>query len=649
MIYTEKIEWFAQKVLPAVYDDSLSYYEVLAKLTYKINDLIERQEELEKQVGTLTEIFGALLDENNRQPQTVLYVDDDQKIKAGFSTSVHKGLTSEDFTDKTITSKTGVWVTDAYIESDCTDNCGCPVTFNSEVAWKVAEWPHHTLFTEYDENGHLVINYADIASILEKSFDNFGANKVLMTNGDEVIMWGGDTSVWNFADTDPASAVALWGGVVQDGEPTYTGWFKVDEGNMLLGSAITETGLALEFKGIDEFIKTIQGCDPDKVMVTDSEGNPIWLYSTNVFAMDPDYTKVDPPIETDIFAGVWWSQCAAGEQLTTGWIATDTAGKTLQTVTNDDGNLVVRWADAESGSGLPSGGSTGQILTKASDDDGDAVWQDPDSGLPSGGVVGQVLQKISNDNYDADWMTVDAATHSVPSGGSKWQTLVKASDIDYSTKWIDYNKRIVLQLNWSMADSWPAASAVTFDDDGYATLPSTVVCPGTYYVSNDYVILSGWFTFHILNEGSRETIAAKASTSSINSTLESLSIGRADVSIPPTGIRDDGTINYENIMLEPKGESFVKGNIRKFECTDGSSIYAPTLQIVQGLKTSSMARNSYIPSKKTVDAGSYYVLNSSTTLALYAPAMAGKTANLDILINNIVLNLGTNMTTSIVQ
>ena len=38
--------WFCHKVLPLVYDDSLSYYEVLCKLTKKINEVIELAEEL---------------------------------------------------------------------------------------------------------------------------------------------------------------------------------------------------------------------------------------------------------------------------------------------------------------------------------------------------------------------------------------------------------------------------------------------------------------------------------------------------------------------------------------------------------------------------------------------------------------------------
>ena len=37
----KKFMFWCQKVLPLVYDDSLSYYETLCKLTAKINELID--------------------------------------------------------------------------------------------------------------------------------------------------------------------------------------------------------------------------------------------------------------------------------------------------------------------------------------------------------------------------------------------------------------------------------------------------------------------------------------------------------------------------------------------------------------------------------------------------------------------------------
>lgn len=35
------LRFYSEKVLPLVYDNSLSYYEVLGKVTKKLNDLIE--------------------------------------------------------------------------------------------------------------------------------------------------------------------------------------------------------------------------------------------------------------------------------------------------------------------------------------------------------------------------------------------------------------------------------------------------------------------------------------------------------------------------------------------------------------------------------------------------------------------------------
>lgn len=43
--------WCSQKVLPLSYDDSLSYYEVLCKLTSKMNEVIETlNDELETMI-----------------------------------------------------------------------------------------------------------------------------------------------------------------------------------------------------------------------------------------------------------------------------------------------------------------------------------------------------------------------------------------------------------------------------------------------------------------------------------------------------------------------------------------------------------------------------------------------------------------------
>lgn len=52
--------------------------------------------------------------------------------------------------------------------------------------------------------------------------------------------------------------------------------------------------------------------------------------------------------------------------------------------------------------GLPPGGTTGQALIKASDDDYDGEWGEA-TGVPPGGTTGQALVKQSGTDGDADW------------------------------------------------------------------------------------------------------------------------------------------------------------------------------------------------------------------------------------------------------
>lgn len=63
--------FWCQKVLPLVYDDSLSYYEVLGKLTTKINEMINFFNE------NATQLF---LDYVNKILPQVLYDSDNERI-----------------------------------------------------------------------------------------------------------------------------------------------------------------------------------------------------------------------------------------------------------------------------------------------------------------------------------------------------------------------------------------------------------------------------------------------------------------------------------------------------------------------------------------------------------------------------------------
>ena len=57
---------------------------------------------------------------------------------------------------------------------------------------------------------------------------------------------------------------------------------------------------------------------------------------------------------------------------------------------------------------------------------------DAGQGVPSGGTTGQVLAKSSDSNYATQWVN-----GSLPSGGDENQALVKNSDSNFDFKWAD--------------------------------------------------------------------------------------------------------------------------------------------------------------------------------------------------------------------
>jgi len=54
------LRYWVQKVLPLVYDDSLSYYELLDKVVYKLNEVVASNDELVDYVGPFSEKINAI-------------------------------------------------------------------------------------------------------------------------------------------------------------------------------------------------------------------------------------------------------------------------------------------------------------------------------------------------------------------------------------------------------------------------------------------------------------------------------------------------------------------------------------------------------------------------------------------------------------
>jgi hypothetical protein len=86
----------------------------------------------------------------------------------------------------------------------------------------------------------------------------------------------------------------------------------------------------------------------------------------------------------------------------------------------------------ETAPGVPAGGDTGMVLTKTSDNDYDAHWQEPTEigAAPPGGLatpIRQFLGKVTNADFETGWFTV----LQVPAGGNAGQVLRKQSGSAY--------------------------------------------------------------------------------------------------------------------------------------------------------------------------------------------------------------------------
>jgi hypothetical protein len=98
-------------------------------------------------------------------------------------------------------------------------------------------------------------------------------------------------------------------------------------------------------------------------------------------------------------------------------------------ITVTDSGVTVTVALGASGGGIPSGGTSGQVLKKNSSTDYDVSWATSQSigAMPTGGTVSQVLAKNSSTTYDATWVTPDPYAP-IPIAGTiqtgSWRMLV---------------------------------------------------------------------------------------------------------------------------------------------------------------------------------------------------------------------------------
>ena len=126
----------------------------------------------------------------------------------------------------------------------------------------------------------------------------------------------------------------------------------------------------------------------------------------------------------------------------------------------------------ETGSQGPKGDKGDKGDTGATGATGPQGPQGPaGEGVPSGGTTGQVLAKQSNADYDTKWVNQSGGGGSLPAGGTVGQTLVKQSSVDGDAAWETVNprQRLIIDQTFTLDRLQPTA----YDSGtGYYTVDS---------------------------------------------------------------------------------------------------------------------------------------------------------------------------------
>lgn len=257
-------------------------------------------------------------------------------------------------------------------------------------------------------------------------------------------------------------------------------------------------------------------------------------------------------------------------------------------------------------SNLPTGGTTGQALTKNSSTNYDASWSTVTSGwLPTGGTTGQILTKNSSTNYDTSWQSTAAAS----------STTIDGSSTTYTSS--QNNQLIIRNNNGSpMADTLPGSGSILTagtlikiingDSAGIlaihpasgATLTAQTTSTGWLYVGPgqtvsiysdgtnyyavsqpDYCILAANTTFYCSPSGS-STNHGLTSTSPIDSITDVYNLVQSVVNVNGFNVifqSADGTYTAPQFISgKLVGQQDTDGELQVFPVTIQGNLTTPT-------------------------------------------------------------------------
>jgi hypothetical protein len=137
----------------------------------------------------------------------------------------------------------------------------------------------------------------------------------------------------------------------------------------------------------------------------------------------------------------------------------------------------------------PTGGATGQVLTKTGDEDYALGWAEAQTGLPQGGGTGQILTKKSDADYDVGWSgqgnTLNVIQKDVVNLGNTVGEILMALEAlelypEYQNMLIeDFKERITLdQFNASVLQATAGAAFLVVS-------PVSGIIPNTRYHISD--------------------------------------------------------------------------------------------------------------------------------------------------------------------
>ena len=144
----------------------------------------------------------------------------------------------------------------------------------------------------------------------------------------------------------------------------------------------------------------------------------------------------------------------------------------------------------ETTGGVPEGGTTGQVLQKASNTDYDCEWATAavPEGVPSGGTTGQVLRKASATDYDCEWATVSipaaSSALSVTLASGSWTSATPPTQTVTATG-VTSSNNVIIGLAASITSAqYDAACAAKLVCTAQGTNSLTFTCYGTEPTEN---------------------------------------------------------------------------------------------------------------------------------------------------------------------